>query len=360
MKLAYKPDWDEARQRYEAYWRREKMDRPLLWITAPKDDLPDEPYPQGPNDLEQRWMDLDYLAATNDYALRRTYYAAEALPIWSAGYPGHVALPTFYGCPFTLAPSTGWHDPILFDEKLDTSHVKLDRECKWWKWGDEMFARARDECAGKAIPAMGAIFGCGDTLAMLRGNHQMLLDLIDQPEAVCETELQFMDDWFEVYDHQNGILRANGGESATWFPFWAPGKHYAVQCDVAYGISPKNFRECFVPALKKWTDWLDYAIFHLDGTGAFHLVEEVCSVEGVGAVQVLPGAGQPGPLHFMDTCKTVQRMGKGLHIMISPEEIPTALEDLSSRGLFICTGAGSEAQAREIVETTEKLSVDRG
>ena len=133
-----------------------------------------------------------------------------------------------------------------------------------------------------------------------------------------------------------------------------------TQCDVAYGISAKSFRECFVPALEKQCAFLDHSLYHLDGTGAFHLVEEVCKIDRMGAVQVLPGAGQPSALHFMDTCKAVQRMGKNLWIFVSPEEIPHALANLSSRGLMFCTGARSEAHARAIIDQTARLAVDRG
>jgi len=358
--LQYKGDWEEAKQRYNAWWRREKMDRPLLWITARRDAFADDHPPAAPKDIEARWTDLDYLAAINDYRLRRTCFEAEAFPIWSAGYPGHVTIPTFYGCPFTLAETTGWHEPILTGEKLDISGLRLDRSGRWWRFGDEMFRCARKEAAGKSIPAMGAIFGCGDTLAMLRGNLQLMYDMMDDPAGLREAELRLLDDWFEVFEHQTSLLTAGGGEYATWFPIWAPGKFYAVQCDVSYGISPRTFRECFVPALEKWTDYLDHAIYHLDGVGAFHLVEEVCAIDGVQAVQVLPGSGQPGPLEFMGVLKTVQKMEKGLHISIPPGEIPRALSQLSSRGLMIHTWAPSEAEARRIIDEASRLSVDRG
>ncbi|MHC4982120.1 MAG: hypothetical protein ACYTF6_02995 [Planctomycetota bacterium] len=358
--LEYKADWEEAKQRYEAWWRREGMDRPLLWVTAPRDKLPGEPPPPPPDDLEARWTDLDYLAAVNDYNLRRTYFGAEAFPVWSAGYPGHVSIPSFYGCPFTLAEDTGWHSPILKGEKLDVSGLKLNRNGRWWRFGDAMLHRARQEASGKSIPAMGAIFGCGDTLAMLRGNYRLMYDLMDDAAGVREAELDLMNDWFEVFDHQTGLLTDGGGEYATWFPIWALGKFYAVQCDVSYGISPRSFRECFVPALEKWTDYLDHAIYHLDGVGAFHLVEELCKIDGVEAVQVLPGAGRPGPLEFINVLRTIQRMGIGLHISISQCEIPRALSQLSSRGLMIHTSASSETEARQVIEEASRLSVDRG
>jgi len=358
--LEYKPDWEEIKQRYAAWWRREKMDRCLLWVEAPKENLPDEPPPTAPEDTERLWTDLDYLSAANDYRMRRTFYAAEAFPIWSPGYPGHIAIPTFYGCPFKLDRGTGWHEAILTDEKLDVSGLKLDRQGKWWRFGDELLRRAREESAGKSIPSMCAIFGCGDTLGMLRGNERLLFDIADAPAAVRRAELALMDDWFGVFEHQTNLLCDGGGEYATWFPIWAPGRFYPTQCDVSYGISPKAFRECFVPALEKQVAWLDHAIYHLDGTGAFHLVEEVCKIDGIYAVQVLPGTGKPGPLHYMDVLKTVQHMGKGLHITISPQEIPEALSRLSSRGLFIHTWASSQTEAMKIVEQAARLSVDRG
>jgi len=81
---------------------------------------------------------------------------------------------------------------------------------------------------------------------------------------------------------------------------------------------------------------------------------------GAAAVQVLPGSGKPSPLHYMDVLRTVQRMGRGLHITISPEEIPGALSQLSSRRLFIHTWAPSETDARKIIDEAARGSVDRG
>ena len=223
-----------------------------------------------------------------------------------------------------------------------------------------MLQHARDASAGKSIPSISDLFGVGDTLAALRGTQRLLLDLMDDPATVREAELKLMDDWIDVFNHQVDTLCKDGGPYATWFPLWAPGRFYPMQCDVSYGISPESFRECFVPALRKWADFLDNSIYHLDGVGAFHLVDEVCRIEKIGAVQVLPGAGKPSPLHYLDVLKRVQRAGKGLHISILPQEVEEALYLLSSRRLFIETWAPSEDRAREIIAQAGRKSVDRG
>jgi hypothetical protein len=358
--LQYKPDWPEAKQRLSAWWRGENLDRCLLTVRAPRDDAAELAPPRTPLTIEQRWCDLDYLCARNDYRHRTTFYGAEAIPVWDVGYPGHVSLPTFYGCPFTLDWETGWHDPILTEDELDVSSLKLDRQGRWWQFGLDLMEYARKAAAGKSIPSMCAIFGGGDTLGMLRGNQRLLIDLMDDPGGVRDAELKLMEGWFEVFSTQVGALCQDGGPYTTWFGLWAPGRYYPMQCDVSYGISPEAFRECFVPALKKQAEFLDFAIYHLDGVGAFHLVDEICQIEGINAIQVLPGAGKPSPLHYLDILKRVQRLGKRLHISIPPEEVELALSLLSSRGLCIDTSAARQKQAQEIIDLAGRLSVDRG
>ena len=62
MELSLKPDFDEAKRRWRAYWENEIIDRPAVWITAPKDGV--EPIPAPP--YLDGW-DGDYEAAVDRY-----------------------------------------------------------------------------------------------------------------------------------------------------------------------------------------------------------------------------------------------------------------------------------------------------
>ena len=73
----------------------------------------------------------------------------------------------------------------------------------------------------------------------------------------------------------------------------------------------------------------------------------------------MPGAGKPSPLAYPDILYKVQRAGKNLHILISPEEVKTAPDMLSSRGLMIWTNANNREEAEDIIRPVEKNSVDR-
>ena len=194
----------------------------------------------------------------------------------------------------------------------------------------------------------------------MRGNTQLLMDLMDCPDYVREFDMYLMEMWIEVHKTNYEIVKEAAGGSAGWFPLWSPGRFYAAQNDFAYMISPAIFEKCFIPSLEMQTNYLDHCVHHVDGLGNFAHVDALCELPGLQALQILPGAGKPSPLHYMDVLKKVQSKGKNLHISIGPDEVETALSELSARGLCIATGCASEEEARKLVRKCEQWSRDRG
>lgn len=359
MPLDYKPDWESAQRRYRAWWAGEVLDRCLLAVTAPRADAPDIPYPARPATPAMRWTDLDYAAACNEYHMRRTFYGGEAFPTWTVGYPGHTAIPAFLGCPTELDFDTGWWHPCVMGDNLDAVFdLRIDTAGAWWQFNLQALQRAVRESAGRCLPSIGAFGGCGDTLAALRGTDRLLFDVIDRPEEVRAAEEYLMDMWFEVYDTFYHIIYDACDGSTCWFNLWSPGKFYAAQNDFSYMIGPKMFREIFLPVIERQTRFLDHSVYHVDGVGAFAHVPALCELPRLHALQILPGAGQPSPLYYMDTLKYVQCAGKNLHISLPANEVEIALSELSSKGLFIHTWCGSEAEAQELL--TNALRWSRG
>lgn len=358
MSLLYKPDWEETKERFKAWWAGDAIGRCGLAVTAPRKDAKDEPPPEMPSDPIQRWTDLDYFAAANDWSHSRTFYGGEAFPIWSGGYPGHASIPSYLGSRVDLDMHTGWHQPILNGETWALDDLKLDRENEWWKFNEQMLQRAAAEAKGKSIPGVGAFGGCGDTLAALRDTNRLLLDVIDRPELVKATELHLMDLWCEVYSFCYDIVHEAAEGSTCWFSLWSPGRFYSAHCDFSYMISPKMFRDLFLPTIEKQTQYLDHAVYHVDGIEAFNHVPALLELPRLHALQILPGAGKPSPLYYMDVLKQVQAGGRNLHISIPASEVETALTELSARGLFIGTSCGTEEEARALLKRAEKLSHD--
>ena len=356
--MLHKPDWEEAKERYLAWWAGEAMDRCALAVTAPR-DAPDEEPPERPDDPVRRWTDLDYISRLNEYHLGRTFFGAEAFPIWGGGYPGHTAIPTFLGAEVTLDFNTGWWDPVLTEDDWDVRELKLDKDGPWWKFTLALLERAAKESRGKAIPSIGAFGGCGDTLAALRGSDRLLYDVIDCPERVCDAEMYLMEMWTEVYEAFYRIIHEAAEGSTCWFRLWSPGRFYAAQCDFSYMISPRMFADIFLPAVERQTRFLDHAVYHVDGIEAFRHIPALCELPRLQAIQVLPGAGKPSALSYLDSLKTVQAYGKNLWITVPAGEVEEALGLLSARGLFIHTTCETESEARELIENTKKWSRDR-
>ena len=61
-------------------------------------------------------------------------------------------------------------------------------------------------------------------------------------------------------------------------------------------------------------------------------------------------------LEYEDVLKKVQARGKNLHISIPPHEVKNALENLSSKGLYIQTWTRTEEEAKELIKLCERES----
>lgn len=358
MSLLYKPDWEDARQRLLAWWQGEWYGRCALGVTAPRAKGPAAAPPPPPANPMQRWTDLDYLSAVKAYEHASTFYGGEAFPVWNGGFDVHTTIPAFLGCPVTLEMETAWLDPILTADDWDVRSLHLDPENRWWQLQTSLLQRGRQESAGKSIPSLGVFMGAGDILAALRGSERLLMDVAAEPERVREAELYLMDLWIQVHGYCYDMLYEAAGGSTCWFNLWSPGRFYAAQNDFSYMISPRSFRDVFLPAIERQTQYLDHIVYHVDGIGAFRHVPALLELPKLQAFQILPGAGKPSPLYYLDTLRLVQSAGRNLHISLAPEEVETALQLLSARGLYISTHCESEEEARALLKNAEKWSHD--
>ena len=357
--LAYKQDWPETRERFVQWWNQEYFGRCAMAVKAPRDDPPDILPPPAPSSPEEKNHDPEWISLNMAYELSRTYFGAEAFPVWNDGYRGYLWLPVMLGCKAECGPDTSWTHPGLLDpDRLDAGRLRLDETNPVYRMKADLDKRAVLECEGRSIPSIGAIGGSGDSLAAMRGTEQFLLDCVERPGAVREAEERLMDIWIEYYDRCFKALCGPSWGSTCWFNLWSPGKFYAAQNDFSYSIGPDMFRELFLPVIRRQTEYLDHAVYHLDGIGAFHHLDALLELPKLQAVQVLPGAGKPSPLHYLPVLKKVQAAGKNLHITIPAREVEQALSLLSARGLFIniFPGLNSEKEAKDLITHVEKWS----
>jgi hypothetical protein len=358
--LLYKPDWEETKERLAAWWAHEDIGRCAISVTAEKTGVPQAAPPPLPPNVADRWLDLDYLRAVHEYEMRRTLYGGEAIPVWNPG-DRWIHMAGFLGCPIALRENTGWSEPILDQGELashDYHQIVIHPDNTWWKFSDKIHRFAVEAAKGKSIPGIQALGGCADTLAQLRGTRQLLLDVVDCPDTVREFDQYLMKQWIEVYEKFYEITREGAEGSTTWpgTNVWAPGRYYLPMCDFSYMLSPKMFADIFLPSIELQVNYLDYSLYHLDGVGAFAHVDALLALPKLNGIQVVPGAGKPSALHYLGLLKKIQHAGKNLQIFLPADEVQSALDSLSARGLYITTSCKTEAEARHLLAMAEKWS----
>ena len=345
-------------ENYKAWWAREDFGRCAISVTGRKAGTEGIVPPKRPDDPKLCYTDVEYLYAKNEHGLSTTYFGGEAVPRWNYGGTWIAGL---LGCKEIPHYNTVWTEPTISEGALsdyDYRDLKVDFDGPEWKWTAEMHRLAAEHCKGKAIPSMQAIGHTGDVLAALRTTNQLLYDMVDEPETVYEFEMHLIENvWKPVFDRLYDIVQDGSfGGNTSWLGIWGPGRLFVPSNDFTYMISTQMYKEVFLDALKAHLDMLDYKVYHVDGIEAFRHVDMLLELPNLQGYQILPGDGKPSPLHFMDVLKKVQAAGKNLHITIPPHEVKTALENLSSKGLYINTWARTEEEAKELIKLCEKES----
>jgi hypothetical protein len=353
--MLYKEDWDKVRQRFEAYWENEIIDRCCVAVGAPKIGRIDigEKYPR-PSSHEEllKWHRDPELVLKRFVAANEGYYhGGEGIPVLTASWGGS-GFALYMGCKYHYTKDSLWFHPTLnsADEYENLKYNSKDKEfIEHKKFLETVTAYAKD----KFFVAMPEYIGNLDTVLCMRGNEDALIDMLDEPEkvqigikAVRDTAKLAGREFFDIIRKSN-----HGGSCVQWFNTWAPGTHCLVQCDFSTMLSPKMFEEYAVPDLEDVCGWLDYAAYHIDGEEQLRFLDMLLSINSIKAFQWTNVAGQPSVLNYIPVFKKIQRAGKRLILYCNPNEVEELMLELSPRGLLInVLGASSESEAREIVK----------
>lgn len=354
--MLYKEDWDKAKERLEALWEREVIDRCCVAAWAPREGCvcPAEDPPESEADLFKYYLDGEWLLERHLKQFANTFYGGESFPcIWpNFGTAGHAKY--MKGSKYHFAKDTIWYEAVIGD--YGKNPLEYDPQ-GILALEQKTLAYLAAQGMGKFFVAMPDNAGILDALAHLRGTDNLLFDLIDEPEGVknaCRIIMAaFRQSCNELYD----ILKPNneGGSTHGWMYTWSQGRHAHLQVDFSVMISPEMYEEFALPELAELTEWFDYSTYHLDGREQVRHLEMILSLKGLNMIQWTPVAGQPPTSDFLPVLQKIQKAGKGLVLFPRIWEIEKLMSGLSSRGLYlIVKDIASEAEAREIVKNVSR------
>lgn len=143
-----------------------------------------------------------------------------------------------------------------------------------------------------------------------------------------------------------------GGAVFCAFDLWALGKVAKVQCDFSCMISAAMFREFVGPALTAQCEWLDYSLYHLDGTDAVHHLDALLEIDALDAIEWTPQSGLPGggSPEWYDLYRRIKAGGKSVQAVgVRPGEVEPLLAAVGPEGMYILMWVETEREARDVL-----------
>lgn len=351
-----KEDWEMTRKRYTAWWAHEMVDRALIQVTAPKPGESREPWAGGISTPEINWTDIDFMIWRMLEDIRNTFYGGEALPLFYHNWSiGHALL---MGCEPQFTPDTVWTEPLSVSAD-GYPIIQFQREGCWWQWMRDCTLRATQASQGRyfVMPMWGN--HAADTLALIRGSENLMLDIVENPAWVQQATRLVSEILYEVVTALWSLVgeEISGIEgSVNYCNTWSPGKTMGFDCDISCMLSPRQFEDLFLPPLIETMSTVDHRIYHLDGTVALQHLDLLLSVPEIHAIQWVPGAGRDEILQWIPLIKRIQGAGKSVLVYASAQEIPALLEEVSARGLCIGTSCASHQEANDLLGQVKRLS----
>jgi hypothetical protein len=193
-----------------------------------------------------------------------------------------------------------------------------------------------------------------DVLSSLRGAQTLMEDMIERPAWVKQHIAEINACYFQVYEALRARIGLADGSTCFWaFHLWGPGRTAKVQCDALAMISPAMFDEFVRPALAEQCEWLDGAMFHLDGTQAIPHLTSLLAIPGLDAIEYTPQAGVESGGHerWWPLYRRILEAGKSVQIVaVKPHEVAPLLDAIGARGVYLHVDGITDAETLRALE----------
>lgn len=355
--MRFSERFPEIMARFDRFWRGEDTDRPLLFITAPKENPDPSVEPPQMAEPRERVLPHNTLAAAR-YDLATTAYAGEGYPRFFVNFGPGILHGCVGGEPDFQHDYTTWFPPFLSDLS-EFPQLRFQARGKWWSLIMEVTELLLEEVGEELVVSITDIGGVADILASAIGNRQLLLDVVDRPELVKAAVEHVHQLWIQAYERNYAVIARRQDVTTPWWPILSRGKTYMTQCDFNAMIGPQVFRDLFAQEVGAIYRHLDQGAYHLDGIGTECHVPALLALEGLHCIQWVPAPGTSALRHAR-MLRQIQEAGVSITFTMAPEEVELACREFDPRRLMLNIWCHSERQARELVENTLRWCERRG
>lgn len=323
----------EARERLRAFWDGSSLGRPALHIVVRDPAAVDPALPEDPEARKALERTPGWHRAAHGPAGDPEAWLAEAMPghhvVWGALL---ATLPVFAGGDYHFHGDTAWIKPR--PDVLDQEPPTFDPEGP--------ANRMLEACYDATVAAVGTrgfvspplMMDGLTTLAAFRGQAQLCLDMMERPDDVKRWAAALNTLYIDIYEHY--YRRIGAGASLCFFGPMAEGRTEGVQCDFAVMLSEAMFRAFVLPDLRRVTDYMDRALYHLDGVGQMRFLDAIQECPGIRGIQWNPETDYGRPSRHLDALREIRRRGLCLYVHCDTvEQAVVATRALGPDGLLL-------------------------
>jgi 5-methyltetrahydrofolate--homocysteine methyltransferase len=346
--MIYKEDIVDAKERLDAWWDGEIIDRPVISYCIPKKrgklggylDLMGEDW-----SLAQNHDEIEKAMDGFEERTELTIYGGETIPSYFPNYgPGIIA--AIFGVIPKFENRTVWFNrPTKPEEILDLlESVKLNQNNEWYNRLVKVTEYAAKRAQNKYHVSLTDLGGVLDTLSSFLGPANIILTMKRQPSLIDICREIIFEKLISLYDKLQGIIEKYCDGCNTWLNVWCRRRYYPIQCDFSAMLNPKWFKRFALPDIIAQAEHMDYAIYHMDGVNQIPYLDDLLAIPQITGIQWVPGAGKPpmGSSEWMPLYKKIQSAGKNIVIDTFPEKVPFIYKSLNHNGLFTRTLYRSE------------------
>ncbi|MGH7145518.1 MAG: hypothetical protein ACREJ2_15515 [Planctomycetota bacterium] len=351
--MQFQTRFPQVAERFARFWRGEETDRPVLYLTAPK-DRPDRSVPAPHFERPADRITPENMLAVARHRLATTAYLAEGFPHHFTNYgPG-----ILHGCIGGEAdfsdPNTVWFPSFLKDIS-EFPALEFQPHGRWWQTIVATTELVLDKLGDDLLLSLTDIGGNADVVASAVGPQQMLLDCIDRPEAVRAAVWHSHRLWWQAYERHFALLNARQDFITPWWPVIYPGRTYMTQCDFNAMIGPRMFADLFADELGALWKGLAMGCYHLDGLGTESQVPALLARRrnGLGCIQWVPAPGH-SPLEHAAMLRSIQAAGVNITFVVKPAEVEAMCRAFDIRRLMMHVTCPSETAARQLLADVER------
>jgi len=325
--LEFRPDFPEVARRHEAWWRREMIDRPLMTYGRGKgasrkfskhfDLLLDEP---------ERWLEESFkdMAAVERLGDELPNVRVDFGPVMTGG---------LLGAKTEFGSETTWTHAFIDDDWSNAPEWRIDEKNRFWVQFRKLTTMLAQHARGRYLVRGPDYGGSADVLLNIRGSEGLCIDCLEKPDVVKNAADAIYPLWHRQFTETYRRTLAEGAGLIHWIGLWSNEPYMIPACDFNYLIGPKEFNRIFLPDIARQTATVGRGVFHLDGWGAAKHVDALLDVPDIKAIQIVPGAGTPSALAWLDILKKIQKRRKAVAISCPHDEVMKLCDELRPEGL---------------------------